>query len=71
MKMATSIGKPNMIPQSASRGHQSTGSQSGCLVIVVAQCRAHSSLLSIASVDNPACVNLDRKSASVNGPLTQ
>src|ERR1700730_5435362 len=71
MKIATSIGKPNMIPQSASRGHQSTGSEPGCLVIVVAHCRAHTSFASMSLVDRPASINLGRTSPAVNPPLIQ
>ena len=69
--MATSIGKPNMILQSASRGHQSTGSAPGCLVIVVAHCRAHSTLTSISLADSPDSTSLDRTAGSVNEPLIQ
>src|SRR5207247_9791056 len=57
--------------QSSRRGHQSTGSAPSCLVIVVAHCRAHSSLASISLADSPASSSLDRTAASVNEPLIQ
>jgi hypothetical protein len=57
--------------QSSRFGHQSTGSAPGCLVIVVAHCRAHPSLASMSLADSPASINLDRTAASVNEPLIQ
>src|SRR5207247_7009695 len=57
--------------QSSRFGHQRTGSAPGCLVIVVAHCRAHSSLASISLADSPASTSLDRTAASVNEPLIQ
>jgi hypothetical protein len=60
-----------MVSHSVSRGHQKIGSAPGCLVIVVAQCRAHSNLASMSLVDSPASINLARTSPAVNEPLTQ